>query len=95
MSELARKVGLPPKPFLYTIDQVMVLVGMTSERNFRKYYVHFDGKSIGPRPRSKLMARNIAPPGRQVEWRIAERELIRWLRFHNFHYLESTGRIQF
>jgi len=74
---------LPPRFFLYTLDQVATIVNMT-EATLKNTYVHFDGRSVGARPHSKLMARNIAQPGTKPEWRIAENEVVRWLRYNNF-----------
>ncbi len=77
--------GLPPRPFLYTLDQVQGLLGYSSLAHMKKTLVHFDKLSNGATNKKKLLARNIAPDdAEKAEWRISERELIRWMRAHNF-----------
>ena len=70
------RMGLPFRPFLYTLDQIADLLAVDSVKRF----VHFDGRSLGVAPPDKLKACNIAPAGERPEWRIEEVELIRW--FH-------------
>lgn len=82
------KVGLPPRPFLYTIDQLSVILNL-DEQQIKSRYLHFEGRSIGAASRHLLLARNIAPtPTSPPDWRVAERELIRWLKFKGFKYYE-------
>lgn len=86
-SEAARRVGLPPKPFLYTLDQVSFLLDISQEQ-LKRAYLHYEGRSVGIAGKNKIIARNIAPAGEKPEWRIAEREFVRWLRFKGFRYHE-------
>ena len=75
---------LPVKPFLYTLDQVAGLLQITEER----LPIHYAGRSVGARQRDKMLARNIAAAGERPDWRIAERELIRWARTKGFRFHE-------
>jgi hypothetical protein len=87
----ARKaVGLPPRPFLYTIDQLSVILDL-SEAQIMKQYIYFEGRSIGTRRLNVMSARNIAPKDQKAEWRVSEREFIRWMRTMGFRYYERTS----
>lgn len=88
-------LGLPIRPFLFTVDQVAQLIG-SNERQLTRddKMAYFDGRSIGFPKRHQLKFRNIAGPDETPEWRCAERELIRWLKVKGFTvkdrgYLES------
>lgn len=81
-------VGLPPRPFLYTLDQVSVLLNI-SQSLLTQRYLYFEGRSIGTRKRGLMLANNIAPRDEKPEWRIAERELIRWLKYKGYRYYET------
>lgn len=81
------RYGLPVRPFLYTLDQISTLLDL-SIQNLSKDYVFFEGRSSGLAPRVKMIARNIAPPEAKPEWRIAEREFIRWMKVKGFKYYE-------
>ena len=73
------KYNLPPRPFLYTLDQIMDLLRYEKVDDVAKS-VHFDGRSPGTQPPKKMLARNIAAPDEKPEWRVEEAEFIRWLR---------------
>lgn len=81
------KIGLPYRPFLFTLDQISVLLSV-EPKALERQYVYFEGRSIGSLSKSQMIARNIAPPDKEPEWRIAERELIRWMRMKGFRYYE-------
>lgn len=83
----APKIGLPVRVFLYTIDQIAVLVDL-EQKTLEKHHIYFEGRSIGSRRRDLMIARNIAPAHEKPDWRIAERELVRWLKFKGFRYYE-------
>lgn len=88
--ETAREsVGLPARPFLYSLEQISGLTAIP-EKKLTSIFVHFDGKTLGVHKKSQLMARNLAPPGRQPIWRVAESELIRWLRAHRIRIYETA-----
>lgn len=80
------KVGLPYRPFLYTIDQIAVILNEDEKRIPR--HVHYEGRSIGAASRQHMVARNIAPVDEKPDWRVAERELIRWMKMKGFKYYE-------
>lgn len=85
--ESIEKTGLPPRPFLYTIDQISVLLNL-EEQTLRSSLLHYEGRSIGFASRDHLLARNIAMPDATPDWRVAERELIRWMKRKGFKYYE-------
>lgn len=86
---LKNDVGLPPRTFLYTLDQIasMLHLGMTRVRD---RYVWYEGRHVGKRPRDKLHAHNIAPVDETPDWRVSEQELIRWMRVNGFKYYDRA-----
>lgn len=82
-----RKLGLPPKPFFYTVDQIASLLSL-EEDYIRRSLLHYEGRSVGPCPRDKILAINIAPEGEKPEWRVTERKLITWMRLKGVRYYE-------
>lgn len=80
-------MGLPPRPFLYTIDQLSTVLSI-SVPALRRTYLFFENRSTGIRPPDRMLARNIAPADEKPEWRVAEGELIRWMRAKGFRYHE-------
>lgn len=87
--ERRERVGLPPRPFLYTLDQVAYLIALPIE-TLKLDFIYFEGRSAGKNPPRKMVARNISPPGQPPEWRIAEKELIRWMRHKGFRHYERS-----
>lgn len=74
---------LPPRPFLYTLDQIAGLICV--ELVYLKHrYCYYEGRTSGPHYPDFFLARNIAPNGRPVDWRVSERELARWLKRKGF-----------
>jgi hypothetical protein len=84
------KVGLPLRPFLYSLDQLSVLLDV-DENALKSTYIHYEGRSIGAATRHRMIARNIAPPESKPDWRVAERELVRWLKFKGFKHYERSS----
>lgn len=78
-----RQVGLPPRLFLYTLDQIATLISVDL-KSLQASYVHYDRRSVGAKPKSKMLARNIAPPMQSPEWRVSEQDLIKWLKVKGF-----------
>lgn len=73
------KLGLPKREFLYTTDQIAGLLQVQTawvEKNLLHYY----GKSLGPRPRDKMLATNIAPDGKRPIWRVTESSLVAYMK---------------
>jgi hypothetical protein len=87
-----QRQGLPPRPFLYTIDQVAYLLQI-EESSLKKNVLHFEGRSVGVGGREKIIARNIMPAGVTPDWRITERELIRYMKLKGFKFYER-GYVQ-
>lgn len=81
------KIGLPARPFLYTLDQISVLLDVPEDQ-LKRAYIHFEGRSIGVAARRQLLARNIAPDDQSPDWRVTERELIRWFKTVGFKFYE-------
>lgn len=50
--------------------------------------LYLEGRSIGTIRKNEMQARNIAPPEAKPEWRVAEREFIRWMRVKGFKYYD-------
>lgn len=80
-------VALPVRPFLYTLEQVATLTAI-EPHVLRDEYVWYEGVNTGGRPPRRLLARDVHPLRRGVDWRVAENELIRWMRACNFRVME-------
>lgn len=77
----SKEVGLPVRPFMFTLDQIAYLLDLT-ERKLRQDYIHYQGRSVGVCPKDKLLAVDISPEDApRPEWRVAEKHLKRWMRF--------------
>lgn len=82
-------VGLPPRPFFYTLDQISVILSV-SQSEVERRYVYFEGRSTGPRDVRLLIARNMNPDRNdKPDWRVAERELIRWMKMMGVKYYDA------
>lgn len=80
-------VGLPVRPFFYTIDQIAYLLQI-DEKMVKLHYLHYEGRSTGICPSDRMVATNISPAGIKPDWRILERHLIRWMKFKGYKYHE-------
>lgn len=81
-SEIERML-IPEKEFFYTIEQIAALLG-TSQKNVRSNYLFYEGRTdqklYSPR---RMRAININPnEDGASQWRIAEKEYVRWLKYH-------------
>ena len=83
-------VGLPARVFLYTIDQISVMIDVSTETLMdpNAGYLFFEGRSIGSKLNRLLLARNIAPSNEKPDWRVTEREFIRWMKLKGFRYYD-------
>ena len=81
------KIGLPPRVFLYTPDQIATMLELTEDR-VRKQLLFYDRREPGLAPRTKMRAVNIMPEGETPEWRVTERELIRYLRHQGIKFYD-------
>lgn len=66
---------------MYTLDQVSMLLAIP-EKRLHKEYLYYQDVTPGRRPQRMITARNISPALATPDWRVAESELVRWLRFH-------------
>jgi hypothetical protein len=82
-----KTVGLPPRPFLYTEDQIAGIIGVQAN-TVKTRYLWYEGREVGAADIDKMIARNIAPATDKPEWRVAEGELVRWLRRKGFKFYE-------
>lgn len=83
----AKKLGLPPRIFLYTLDQISVILSVPV-KTIERSYIYYENRSIGHKRRIEISAQNIAPPEEPPEWRVTEREFINWLKRMGFLYYE-------
>lgn len=81
------RVGLPPRIILYTPDQLAAMLSM-DEKYVTRALLFYDRLEPGIRPKEKLLARNIAPDGEKPEWRVTEKELLRYLRLKGIKFYE-------
>jgi hypothetical protein len=82
-------VQLPPRPFLYTVDQLAEVLNLTPQ-HIKSQLLWYEGREIGVRPRDELRAVNIAGEDDKPEWRVSEQELIRWLKRKGFKFYERA-----
>lgn len=73
------KIGLPPRIFMFTADQIATMMEL-SDVYVKKTLLFYDKREPGLTPKTKMRAVNIAPEGERPEWRVTEREFIRYLR---------------
>lgn len=73
-------VGLPPRPFFYTLEQISELTCIPIKR--MEAFLYYDRRTLGIKKASHLMVRNLGSPGGEIIWRVAENEFIRWLKAH-------------
>lgn len=85
----ANSVGIPIRAFLFTLPQIAEMLAVT-EASLKKGYLYFEDLNVGPSPKHKMIARNITPEGPSREWRVAERELIRWLKYCGFVVIDRN-----
>jgi hypothetical protein len=81
------KVGLPARPFFYTLDQIAGLLSMDMQSLYRM--VFYEGRTLVIKQNFHLWAVNLAAPGDKPEWRVIEEELIRWMRYKHIEVTES------
>lgn len=83
------RVALPPRFFLYTLDQIAMMLGY-SQKNLEATHIFYHGRSIGYPSPDKIQARNIAQPEDKPDWRVVDRELVRWMRRKGYKAIESA-----
>ncbi len=82
-----KAANLPVRPFLYTLDQVATIINVTEQTLRAKGYLFFSGRTPGVQSRDEMLTINIAPATEKPEWRIEERELIRWMKRKGFRFI--------
>ena len=82
------KLGLPIRPFLYTLDQISTILNITEPVLKRDGYLHFEGRTPGTSRPDELRVVNVAPRDAHPNWRVEERELIRWMKRKGFRYVD-------
>jgi len=87
-----KSLGLPVRSFLFTLDQVGEML-QVDESKLRERYVFYTNRHVGSPPKDKMRAVNIAPVGTHPQWRIAEREFVRWLRYKGFRVYDRGWTI--
>lgn len=87
----AEDIGLPPRPFFYTIDQIALLISMPEAR-IKSGLLYYDGRTPGLKPTDMMRAVNIAPASEKPEWRVNEQEFVRWLRYKGYTLYEMGIR---
>lgn len=92
VSHTGKTVGLPPKFFLYTLDQIASMLNLSLD-SLKASYVYFEGRSTYLKKSGQLSARNIAPSDKPPAWRVLDTELVRWMRVKGFRYIQ-TGRFE-
>lgn len=82
------KVSLPPRFFLYTLDQIATILNVRVE-SLTASYIYFERRSTYVKKKGQLSARNIAPADQAPDWRVIDTELKRWMRLKGFSYREE------
>jgi hypothetical protein len=82
-----REVQLPPRLFLYTMDQVAVILDVTIDQ-VRQHLAYYEGRSVGRSRKEEIRFRNIAAPDEKPDWRVTEHDLVRWLKFKGYKFYD-------
>ena len=81
------KIGLPPRIFMYTPDQIAAMLSLT-EQYVKDKVLFYDRREPGITPKTKMRAINVAPEGETPQWRVAEKEFIRYLRSRGLKFYD-------
>lgn len=83
------KLNLPARPFLYTLDQIGVILSMTEASLKRSGHCFFTGRQPGRPLPDEIRCINIAQGHTdKPDWRVEEKELIRWMKRKGFTYVD-------
>lgn len=83
------RMGLPYREFLYTLDQIATLMG-SDVHTVKQGNIYFEGRHTGLAPLDRMVARNIAEAGTRPDWRVSEREFVRWLKRKGFRIYDRA-----
>lgn len=86
MADDRTKLNLPYRPFLYTLDQLAVVLGI--QESSIKGYLFFEGRQSGRAIPDEIRVVNIAKPDDKPDWRCEEKELMRWMKRKGFRYID-------
>lgn len=81
------EIGLPPRTFLYTIDQIATMTQI-SETKLHMDHIYHEGRDIGHRDIHQMRAVNMAKPEDKPDWRIADKDFIRWMKLKGFKFYD-------
>ena len=81
------RIGLPPRIFMYTMDQIGAMLEVTPH-TVKYKLLFYDEREPGLTPKDKMRAVNIMPEGETPDWRVTEREFIRYLRRRGVRFYE-------
>jgi hypothetical protein len=76
-------VFMPTLTFLYTLDQIAGMLGMT-ESYLNYNHIYFFGIMNGRKNKSQMIARNIAADDDKPDWRVSQQDFVRWLNANGF-----------
>lgn len=77
-------INLPPRIFMYTLDQVAGMLGMTEVA--LRTHIHFNNRNFGKPIARMLLAHDVGMNHKAPEWRISEDELVRYLKLAGFRF---------
>lgn len=85
----AKATNIPLRVFLYTTDQIAMMIGV-QEKDLLRRFLHFDGRTAGFQNMDQMKAVNINSGDENAvpEWRVADKEFIRWLKRKGFRVVE-------
>ena len=86
----AEMIGLPPRAFLFTLDQICVMLDLKMQ-DLKLKHLYFEGRSVGSRSNDLMLTRNIAGERMTPDWRVVDREFVRWMRCKGFRYYSKGG----
>lgn len=81
------RIGLPPRMFFYTPDQIATLLEVEVEY-VKKTLLFYERREPGLVPKGKMRAINIAPDGETPVWRVSEAALTQYLKAKGIRFYE-------
>jgi len=87
--ETRRSVGLPPLVFMFTLDQVAAML-QVGEAKLKQHYLYYAHRSVGLQTPDQMYAVNVAPDGLPAEWRISQKEFVRFVKKKGFRLYDVS-----